>query len=403
MARRWPWQKRAPEVRQITWPFDVGPPGNVVSVSGVDDALRLIPVYAAARLLADSVAALPLQQYRLTGGGSAVKMPASDLFRDPSMRGTLYDWLFSAMTSLVLKGNAFGLVTRRDDMQYPLGVEWLDPDKVWIDDRESPYGRYFHNGHELNPEDVVHIRAFTLPGRLRGVSPLAMFAQTIGAGMAMTAYSADWFANGGFPPGTFKNTQVEVSQAEAEIVKRRLMVAMAQHAPLVYGSDWDYNAITVPPEEAQFVQATQMNATQIAAIYGIPPERIGGSRAGGSLTYANQEQDEIAYQTSTVRPWAIRLERVFFDLLPPGQYVRFNLDAAIRSDLKTRHEVYQIDRNIGLRSVDELRALDELPPLPNGEGAEYTPLQKMAAQPAITDGQPATDPAPPLARPRAVS
>jgi HK97 family phage portal protein len=326
----------------------------------VDDALRLVPVYAAARLIADSVASLPLQTYRYSGD-VAVKVPPPALFRNPAGIGTLYDWVFACMTSLVLKGNAFGLIVNDDGQAVPSAIEWLDPDRVYIDERIR---KYYLDGREIAAADLLHIRAFTLPGRIRGVSPLAMFASTIGAGQAMVDYSADWFRSGGFPPGTFRNTAVRVEQEEAEKIKRRLITSILQRAPLVFGHDWEYTPVSVPPEEAQFVEAAQLNATQIAAIYGIPPERIGGSRAGGSLTYANQEQDEIAWQTSGIRPWVVRLERALFDLLPSGTYVRFNLDAVIRTDLKTRHEVYAIDHGIGLRTIDEMRALEELPPLP---------------------------------------
>jgi HK97 family phage portal protein len=307
------------------------------------------------------------------------------------------------MTSLVLEGNAFGLITSDDPVTtMPGSIEWIDPKRVYI---HEPTRAYFVDGKTVNTSDLFHVRAFTIPGRMRGLSPLALFQTTIGAGQSMVDYSANWFHTGGFPPGTFRNTQLEVSSEQAEKIKRRLVTSLNQRAPLVFGADWEYTPISVPPSEAQFVEATQLNATQIAAIYGIPPERIGGSRAGGSLTYANQEQDEIAWQTSGIRPWAARLERAFFDLLPSGSYVRFNLDAVVRTDLMTRHRVYEIDRKIGLRNIDELRALEELPPLPKGAGQDYTPLSAKPPQPE--KAQPSDDPDTPAParpnRPRAIS
>lgn len=396
----WPFRRRSSEVRQLQWPFDVGPPVYSLGVSTVEEALSLIPVYASARLLADAVASLPLQTYRDVGE-HAVKLPTAPLFQQPAAVGTLYDWLFAMMSSLVLKGNAYGLVTQRDGFQFPTSIEWLDPEKVWVDERVKT-GSYYLDGRELVREDVFHVRGFTVPGCVKGISPIKAFASTISAGMAMTQYSADWFSNGGFPPGTFKNSAQTVQNEDADRIKARLVAAIRARQPLVYGSDWDYNAVAVPPEEAQFVLASQMNATQIAAIYGIPPERVGGARAGGSsLTYANQEQDEIAFQSSAVRPWVVRLEHAFFGLLPEKRYVRFNLDAALRTDLKTRHEVYEIDRVIGLRNIDELRALEELPALPGGEGKDYAPLSKAAAKAPPTGPGPTPDIVP--ARPRAVS
>jgi HK97 family phage portal protein len=372
------------EARTLQWPFDVGPPSAYgPRGDSLDGALSLIPVYAAARLLADSVASLPLQTYRNVGD-HAVKLGTPSLFRNPSATGTLYDWLFACMSSLVLKGNAYGLVTQRDGMQFPTLIEWLNPECVWVDE-STRAGRFYLEGRELAHEDVLHLRAFTVPGRLQGISPIGAFAATIGAGLSQVQYGADWFAAGGFPPGTFKNSAMTVEEEDADRVKVRLSNAIRSRQPLVYGSDWDYTPISVPPSEAQFIAASQMTATQIAAVYGIPAERIGGGTVGGSLTYKNQEQDEIAFQAGTIRPWVTRLEQGFFGLLPERQYVRFNLNATVRSDLKTRFEVYRIQREIGFANIDEQRALEELQPLPAGEGQDYEPLAAMIAEDPAED------------------
>jgi hypothetical protein len=97
----------------------------------------------------------------------------------------------------------------------------------------------------------------------------------------------------------------------------------------------------VPPEEAQFVETMKLTTNQIAAVYGIPPEMIGGE-SGSSMTYANVEQQQINFVMFTLRPWLVRLEHAFSALLPDRQYVKFNSDALIRADLKTRWEVNQI-------------------------------------------------------------
>jgi hypothetical protein len=59
--------------------------------------------------------------------------------------------------------------------------------------------------------------------------------------------------------------------------------------------------------------------------------------------------------------------------------VKFNVDAMIRVDTKTRYEVHQISREIGLDNIDELRALEDKAPLPDGQGQTYTPLAQMGA------------------------
>jgi hypothetical protein len=140
----------------------------------------------------------------------------------------------------------------------------------------------------------------------------------------------------------------------------------------------------VPPNEAQFVEAMQLNATQIASIYGVPPHRVGGVR-GDSMTYSNVESENIAMISDTLDPWLVRLETSLDACLPSAQTAQFNRNARIRTDITTRFNSYRSARDIGMMNVDEIRALEDLPPLPKPadaddyDGADYTPLQIQVA------------------------
>lgn len=381
-----PWIENNPAV-----PFGSGGPAHPSQIEmGVDGALRLAPVYAAARVLADNVASLPLQVYLPdTPGGSAKRYLGPTIFNStpdtppmghgPSVTGTMYDWVFQCMTSLVLEGNAFGFIATRDAYGYPTTIEWMAPHLVYVDEgltggMPNPLrAEYYFEGRHVPKEDMFHVRAFSVPGRTRGISPLRSFASLITQGRLMQRYGADWFDNGGFPPGVMRNTMQEVDPEQSAEIKSQLVAAIRRHQPLVIGADWEYAPITVPPSEAQFVESTRLNATQIAAVYGIPPYRIGGTR-GDSLTYSNVESEQISFLGETLRPWLVRLETAFYGLLPGNRYCRFNADAMIRTDMKTRHEIYQIDRNIGLLDLDEIRQIEDRPDLPGGKGKDGIPL-----------------------------
>lgn len=400
-------RRRESEQRSIQWPFDVGPPAySPFETNSAEAALALAAVYSSVRLLADSVASLPLRVYRDTGS-RPVRVNSSPLFDQPAVYGTVYDWLYQLMTSLLLHGNAYGLVTSRDGWGLPTNIEWLRTELVSCQEDPSynpMLAKWFYMGRELTRENLFHVRAFTQAGHIKGLSPIKTFGPTIASGLGALQYGNDWFANGGIPPGTFKNTQKTVTPSEADVVKARLTSAIRTRQPLVYGADWDYSSIQVPQDEAQFLASMKLTATQIAAIYDVPPERVGGE-PGGSLTYATQEQDQIRLATTTGR-WCTRLEHAFYGLLPERQYTRFNVDAMIRTDLKTRHEVFKLDRDMGLKNIDELRAIDDLEPLPGGEGQDYSPLAVAVAEataaPAPAPAA-AAQPQPVPARPRAVS
>jgi HK97 family phage portal protein len=368
------------EERAITGlPWNYGDPLVTTTVTQ-DRALTLVPVFAAVRLLADEISTLPIKAYRRVGDERQPMSSLPQLFAQMEDDGTLTDWLHECVTSLALRGNAYGYVTARDGMEFPTAIMWLNPGQVTCDDRNPARPIWFWQGRKVNTEDLLHIPWFKIAGKVQGLSPIEAYATTVDTGLQAQAYANGWFAAGGVPPGKFKNSEKKVQQEEAEIVRDRLVSAIKSRRPLVYGADWDYEPIVIPPEQAQFVQTMRLNATQIASIYGIPPEEIGGE-AGGSLTYNTMEQNAIRLSSRTLRPWLVKLERKFFSVLPARQYVKLNADSMVRTDLKSRYEAYQIAATIGLLSNDEMRALEDRQPLP-------APLIRPAAPTPDAENQP---------------
>jgi HK97 family phage portal protein len=264
-------------------------------------------------------------------------------------------------------------------------VEWLPMDWVQVVD-SMPYGRgsfvnpiWYVLGHEVDPTDIVHIPWFTIPGKVLGLSPIGAFASMASTSLAAQEYMEAWHATGGVPPGTFKNTAKKVDQDEAAIIKARLVQAIKSRQPIVHGSDWDYTAITVPAYEAQFIATLKLGATQIAAIYGVPPEMIGGE-TGGSMSYSSPEQREIELIQLTLKPWMATLESHLSMLIPRGQCVAFDSDALIHLDPLTRWSIAEKARLIGGMNIDEIRNKERMAPLPDGKGQDYTPLPIQAGE-----------------------
>ena len=368
--------------------FSVGGPVHPTrQVYGIDNALGLPALYAGSKILADNAASLPIRVYQKTSDGRRVPYNGPHLFLNPSVIGTGYDWMFACLSSLTLQGNAWGLITGRDGFGFPTGIEWIPPEQVIVEQSDP--------AQQLNPlntnvyaygrkmqwygpdKELFHLKGYALAGRLEGISPLRAFALTILAGQEAQRYGTDWYAAGGFPPGTFQNSELEVDANQAAEIRRMLVTSLRKREPLVYGRDWDYTPVTVPPSEAQFIDAMQLNATHIAAILDLPANRVGG-KSGDSLTYSTTEQNQLQV-IEALRPWLCRLEWAFNDLLPARRVVAFNTDALLKTDLKTRTEIYQIQRSIGLRTTDELRELEDLAPLPRGAGNESLPLTLMVS------------------------
>ncbi|MEU0831291.1 phage portal protein [Streptomyces sp. NPDC005969] len=374
----WWWPFRRKERRSISFQDVWGSGGSTGLLTGVgqERALRLAPVYAATRLLSDSVASMPLKSY--VGEGAARRPIVSPpIFTRPAAVGTRYDWLHRCMTSLTLRGNAYGLVVSHDVNGWPDQVEWLHPDDVHVEGNYAAVPVWYFKGRRLDPGQLFHIPAYTLPGQILGLSPIAYFATTTDTGLLAQQFGHDWFANGSTPSAVLE-TDREISQDTAKILKSRFKEAAEGRDVVALGLGTKYRPISVPANESQFLETIKASANQIAAIYGVPPEKIGGE-TGGSLTYATVEQNSIDLLTWTLRPWLARLEEALSLLRPPAEDVRFNADAMLRTDTLTRYQTHRIARVIGLSNIDELRLLEDQEPLPNGQGQDYAPLLKAAA------------------------
>ncbi len=350
---------------------------------GQEHALRLAPMYSAVKLLADGVASLPLKIYRNVDGQKLLWNGPS-IFDQPAPNTNYYDWMFQAMTALLLHGNAIGYITSRDGFGYPAQIVWLPPEHCDITDDETQdfanpvRGRYYYFGREIPAPDVVHVRAMVMSGHTAALSPLGAFKALIEGGLDQQEYSKLWFANGGYPPGIFKNSELEVDADQSRAIRGMLTETLRQRQPLVIGRDWEFSPVNVPPEEAQFVETVRLTATEFAAIYHVPPEKIGGSR-GDSMTYSSTEQNTNDLISWSLRPWLRRWEGVFFSILPQSRYVKFDVDDLVRVDQATRYANFKIARDTGWLTNDEIRDTEDLAPLAAKVGAEALPNDVLVA------------------------
>lgn len=394
----WPFGRKVEE-RALTniqgWPDYSDGPTALGQVS-VSRALALVPVFGAVRLIADSVASLTPNLYT-ANGDIAVRQPTPSLLANPSIHGTLFDWLHRGTAGMASNGDAIGLVTQRDYYGYPTMIEWLNPEQVATQDGKLYGPGSFMNplwwwyGRPIDPRDLVHIPWFTMPYKVRGMSPVGAFQLTANAGIGAQEYAANWYAHGGVPPGTFKNSERTFKKEDADQITAMLTSRLQSRKPLVYGRDWEYNPIAIKPHEAQFIETMRLTATQIAVIYGLPPEKLGGS-VGDSLTYSTVELNTIDYLTFSLRPWLVRWEQALTNCFPRGQFVKFDTADFIRLDAKTRAQIDQMSLGFNppaWREVDEVRADHDWAPSAKLNKAQA--LAQQAKQPqAPANGQPPT-------------
>lgn len=334
-------------------------------------ALRLVPLYAATSLIADSISIMPVSEYESTGGSKMKAKQQSQLMINPHPAPTMtrIEWLHQFTSSFLLRGNSYGLITAVDSSGIPSKIAWLHPDAVQVD--ESGFlPLYRYNGETLDPSTVLHIPWYPMPGSVVGLSPISQFRQMLETGSMAEQYGKEWFSNGSTPSGHLKYNKGPLEGSDAAKVKSRFKQAVAGNDIFVSGSDWDWAALSVAPDEAQFLETIKATANQIAAIYRVDPSDIGGE-AGNSLTYSTLEMNQIKFQTRALQPIFTRLEHHITRLLPEYHYMKFNPDALVRTDIKTRTEVNKTNLEIGLLTQDEGRELEERPILTDKQKQDW--------------------------------
>ena len=344
-----------------------------------ESAMRLSAVWACVRLLAGLGSTLPLDQQRRRDG-LTVDVPRSVLFDQPQAGTTLSTWLYQVWSSMLTAGNAYGLVTAIGANGWPTTVELLDPSVVqWRADEQRGWVVTVDRQEVQRwPEGPLwHVPIFTMPGAPFGLSPIQNAKQTIAGGLSAERFGTDFFTGGG-TPNAILYSDSELTQEQAQGIKSAFVSSTAgNREPAVMGAGLRYERISVAPDEAQFLDQQRFTVEQIARIYGVFPEMIGGATSGSSVTYANREQRAADFLTFGLMPYLIALEDGLSGLVPGPNRVKFNVDGVLRSDLKTRYEAHAIGIDSGFLTIDEVRQLEDRPPLP-----ETTPPMADQAVPS---------------------
>jgi HK97 family phage portal protein len=360
MRWQWPWTRHDRDLWQVG---SIAPASTYAAVPvNPTTAMQHSAVWACVNLIAGSISTLPLAAYR-----RGEREPLPDLppiLRAPAAGWSLPEFTYAALQSLLLRGNTYGLIVDRAGAGLlPSQVELLAPDRVTAETNSRIIWRI--DGQEVDPASIWHVRAFTAPGQVLGLSPIAHARQAIGLGIGAEKYAAKFFGESAIPSGLLSSDQI-VSKEQADNLKELWRQAHAGNRDIaVLGSGARFQAITIPPEQAQFLETTQANVRTIARYFGVQPELIGAD-SGGSLTYANVEQRALDFLTFGLRPWLVRLETALSALLSSTTTVKFNAAALVRTDLLTRYQAHEVGIRAGFLTVNEARDLEDRPPLPEG-------------------------------------
>ncbi|QGT99509.1 Phage portal protein [Candidatus Syntrophocurvum alkaliphilum] len=338
-------------------------------------AMQTTAVYACVRILAETLASLPLHTYKRTDKGKekALDHPLYYLLHDePNPEMTSFVFRETLMGHLLLWGNAYSQIIR-DGRGKITALYPLMPDNMSVNrsDKGEIYYSYKKEGQEylLRNYEVLHIPGLGFDG-LVGYSPIAMAKNAIGMAIATEEYGAKFFNNGANPGGVLEHPAILKDPAKVRDSWNSVYGGSGNaHKVAVLEEGMSFKPIGIPPEQAQFLQTRKFQLNEIARIFRIPPHLIGDLERA---TFSNIENQSIEFVKYTLTPWLSRWEMVLNKaLLSPNEkkdyFFKLNVEGLLRGDYKTRMEGYSIGIQNGFLSPNDVRELENMNTIEHGD------------------------------------
>jgi HK97 family phage portal protein len=359
-----------------------------------ESAMRLSAVFACLRLLSEAIATLPLDTFERLGGTRRPYRPRPAYLSFDPPQAPRTEYLSALMLSLLTDGNAF-VATPRDLMGSPIDLIVLDPTLVTV--RRDGARPFFEvAGRPYSTLDIMHIKGMCMPGALRGVSPIQAARDVISWGDSAQQYGKSFMDNRAVPPAVIEMSPDSGNDPDAE---RTRALKMAQTWNDTHGGANNagkigvllggakLSTVAISPEDAQWLESKKFGVSEIARFFGVPPHLIADASNSTSWGSGLAEQN-LAFGQFSLRPWTERIEEAHGRLLTtdglPTVFMRLNLDALLRSSLTDRYDSYATGISSQFLTVNEARALEDLPPVAWGNEPMSTPMPNKA--PATSTG-----------------
>ena len=358
-----------------------GPTGDAGEVVTSSSVMALSAVWGCTNLIAGTIATLPLITYRQNAGQREVdtRHPLYRLLHDsPNYDQTAVDFWEAMQVSLELWGNAYARIIRTNGVVIALrpvspslvSVARLKTGQIeysWTDD-----GEHF----QLTERDVFHIRGFG-GHPLGGMSTLQFGRNTFSLARAIDRSAGTTFANGLRPSGvlTFENfLKPEQRELAETTLVEKFAGAMNAARPMVLEGGTKWSQITINPEDAQMLESRGFSIEEICRFFGVPPHMVGHTEKSTSWG-TGLEQQVLGFQKFTLRRRLKRIEQAIQKQLltdadrAQGVTVEFSLEGLLRGDSAARATFYQSGLSNGWMTINEVRKLENMPPVAGGDVA----------------------------------
>ena len=366
----------------------------------VESALSYSAVWAAVRVLTQSISGLPWHVYRKTNGGGGREIQDEHpidwmIHREPNDVMSSVSFRDAIQTSALLYGNGYAEIIRDPQTNEPIAMIPLNPRGVKIDkvsDTGLVYQFYRDDASKpvsLLGENVFHVKG--IGSGFIGYHLIERAKQSIGLGIAQETFGSTFFGNNARAGGFLKHPKPLDQTSKDNLhksLKKKYGGPDKANRVWILDEGMDFVSNTISPDEAQFIGGRTYQIQDVSRWFGVPPHMLAEmSRA----TFSNIEHQGMEFVKYAVSPWLIRWEReadrkLFMPIERRTLYTRMNADALMRGDTKSRGEYYRTLWNMGAISINEIRTLEDMNPIGEDGDQRFVPLN-MGRLGAESQGQ----------------
>lgn len=374
------WLPNGVEDRHVAW--DDMSPSSVRNPSGLridsETALQSTVVLACARVLAESIASLPLHLYQNLAEGGKAPAREHPLYRRlhiaPNSWQTSFEWREQQVLWLCLWGNSYNLLVPGSagfaTELHPLHPSRMTPER--IENGRIRYKYRDERGREetYTQDQIMHIRWLSDDG-INGMIPVELARDAIGLARACEIHGARYFGNGarpGFVLTTDNDMKPEAAATLRDNWERMHRGAdRASRTAVLFGGLKPMELAGSNNQESQFLETRRFQIEEVCRLYRVPPHLVGDlSRS----SFSNIEQQSIDFVQHSLLPWLRRFENAFArDLIVEDEkfFAEFDTRGLLRGDAAARASYYSSLYNLGVASINEIRSWESLNPVEGGD------------------------------------
>ena len=364
--------------------------GDFESSSGVnvnvDTALGIPAVWSAVNFLSGTIASLPLNVYQKTESGrEKYEGRISGILHDVVNDGmSSFEWR-KYMFEQVLTGGRSVTYIERNGKGEVVNLYPIDPTDVRV---EVISGRktYRLDARVYEAKDVIDIPFMLKANGVDVRGPIATNRDAIGMAIAASRYGSKAFQSGGIPPvvlqGPFQSGAA-AQRASEDVANTTAKLAREGRPVMALPLGHEMKQIGFNPEQMQLIELQRFSIEQVARIYSLPPVFLQDLTHG---TFSNVEQQDLHFVKHTIRRWIEQTEAELNLKLfgrTTNLYVEFNVDGLLRGDIKSRMEAHATSIQNAIRTPNEVRDIENMPPMDNGDDL----MIQGATVPIGTQGQ----------------